>query len=146
MADADGAISEVLLPAGARGSRRRGDYADDVAVLPLLLPVRSISFISSSILILLFPQRIQDRRTLRCDDIPNGDGRSAAVRLHLHGVRDGLLAGLLHHLPHVRQLGRRRSRAGTESDFVADGKFHFDVSDVVGQLRRLLRRDGVHGA
>lgn len=36
-------------------------------------------------------QGIQDGRAFRSDDIQNGYGRLAEVRVHLHGVRDGIL-------------------------------------------------------
>uniref|UniRef100_A0A8D8DNP0 (northern house mosquito) hypothetical protein n=1 Tax=Culex pipiens TaxID=7175 RepID=A0A8D8DNP0_CULPI len=101
-------------------SRCGRDYADNCALFPVLL------------------SWLQNRRTVRGDDLPHGDGRSAPVRGHLLGVRDGLLPGLLHRVPVVQGRGGGRR----ESDAVADGVDRGHVSDVVDQLWRLLRRAG----
>lgn len=37
-------------------------------------------------------QGFQDGWAIRSDDIQDGDGRLAEIRVHLHGVRDGILA------------------------------------------------------
>lgn len=94
----------------------------------------------------MFLQWFQNSRTFRCDDISNGHRRLAAICMHLYGVRHGLLASVLYNLSNVRQFRGRESGTWTQSDLIAHGELHCDVSDVARQLWRLLRWHGVHGS
>lgn len=137
--DDDHSLAEGFLSHRNRRSCHRCYNANHCSLFSIFLSVsqKLLLFRSRNKNTLFIPlQWLQNCRSFRSDDIPHGHGRSAPIRLHLFGVRIGLLPGLLYNISNFRQpIDSRGSGCGVQSNALAHGIDCGHVSDVSYQFR-----------